>query len=285
LGRGERALVLGGGGVTGVAWELGLLAGLADAGLDLGDADVVIGTSAGSVVGAQLTSGTSVETLYQRQLAPPTGEIAAAISKRAVLTMTRSALTSPDVRAARRRVGRMALAADTGPEAGRRKVIESRLTSNEWPRERRLLVTAVDADTGGFAVFHSGNGAQLVDAVAASCAVPGVWPCVTIGGRRWMDGGVRSSANADLAHGFRRVVVIAPLPLHTPLMPGPHQQADRLRREGSRVTVITPDGRARQAMGRNALDPAKRADAARAGREQAPAVARLVNDVWRAARS
>ncbi|MDF3287704.1 patatin-like phospholipase family protein [Streptomyces silvisoli] len=282
---GERALVLGGGGVTGVAWELGLLAGLADAGLGLGGADVVIGTSAGSVVGAQLTSDTPLETLYQRQLAPPDGEIATVIGKRTVLTMAGSALVSPDVRTARRRIGRMALGADTGPEAERRKVIESRLNSHEWPRERRLLVTAVDAHTGEFTAFHSGSGAPLVDAVAASCAVPGVWPCVTIDGRRWMDGGVRSSANADLAHGFRRVVVLAPMALHSPLMPGPRQQADRLRRDGAHVAVITPDAFARQAIGRNVLDPARRADAARAGREQAPSVAPLVNDVWQGARS
>jgi NTE family protein len=282
---GERALVLGGGGVTGVAWELGLLAGLADAGLDLGDADLVIGTSAGSAVGAQLTSGTPLEELYQRQLAPADGEIPMAIGARTVLTMVGSALVSPDVRSARRHVGRMALTADTVPESERRKAIESRLTSGQWPGEKRLLVTAVDARSGEFAAFGSASGVPLVDAVAASCAVPGVWPSVTIDGRRWMDGGMRSSANADLAHGFRRVVVLAPVALHTPLMPGPRQQADRLRRDGAQVAVIAPDASARQAIGRNVLDPAKRADAARAGREQAPSVASLVNDVWQGARS
>ncbi len=280
----ERALVLGAGGVTGVAWELGMLAGLAQVGVDFGDADVVIGTSAGSVVGAQLTSGTPLETLYRRQLAPPDGGSAAAMGKRTVFTMAGSALVSPGVRAARRRIGRMALGARTESEARRRGAIESRLGSHEWPVERRLLVTAVDAHTGEFAAFHRGGGASLVEAVAASCAVPGVWPCVTIGGRRWMDGGIRSSANADLARGCRRVVVVAPLALHGPLMPGPRQQAERLRREGARVTVVTPDACARRAIGRNVLDPARRAAAARAGREQAPRVASLVNDVWRGAR-
>jgi hypothetical protein len=74
-----KALVLGGGGVTGIAWELGILAGLAEDGVDLTDADVIVGTSAGSVVGAQLTSGIRSKSCTKRQLEPPTGEIAAKI--------------------------------------------------------------------------------------------------------------------------------------------------------------------------------------------------------------
>ena len=68
------ALVLGGGGITGIAWEIGVLAGLAEAGVDLSGADLVVGTSAGSVVGAQVTCGAALETLYERQLEPPTQE-------------------------------------------------------------------------------------------------------------------------------------------------------------------------------------------------------------------
>ena len=87
-----------------------------------------------------------------------------------------------------RRVGAYALAADTVPEAERRAVIESRLQSHEWP-SRRIMLIAVDAATGDAVRFDSGSGASLVDAVAASCAVPGIWPPVTIGGRRYVDGG------------------------------------------------------------------------------------------------
>ena len=71
------ALVLGGGGITGIAWEIGVLAGLAEAGADLTGADLVVGTSAGSVVGAQVTAGADLEALHARQLEPPTGERAA----------------------------------------------------------------------------------------------------------------------------------------------------------------------------------------------------------------
>jgi NTE family protein len=279
----ERALVLGGGGVTGIAWELGVLAGLADAGLDLGDADVMIGTSAGSVVAAQIASGTSLEELYEHQLVPPDGEIAAHIGGAVGLTIVGSVLSSRDVRSARRRIGRMALAADTVPEAERRGVFESRLTSREWPRDRRLMVTAVDAETGEFSVFSNDSGVPLVDAVAASCAVPGVWPPVSINGRRWIDGGVRTSANADLAHDYRRVVILAPIAMGNPLMPGPNQQAAQLVRYGALSTVVAPNHKSRKAIGRNPLDPAMRASAARAGRQQAPAVAASVRDVWTAA--
>jgi NTE family protein len=90
------ALVLGGGGITGIAWEIGLLAGLADAGIDLTGADLVVGTSAGSVVGAQVTSGAELPAMYERQLEPPTGE--------KVARMTRSLLAQYGWALKRRRV-------------------------------------------------------------------------------------------------------------------------------------------------------------------------------------
>jgi NTE family protein len=276
----ERALVLSGGGVTGIAWELGMIAGLRDAGVDLGSADVVIGTSAGSVVGAQITSGASLEELYERQIAPPDGEIASSLSRSTMLTLVGSVVMARDVLAARRRIGRMALAANTVPEEQRIKVIRSRLPRHEWPGDRRLLVTAVDTATGELGVFGRDGGVALVDAVAASCAVPGVWPPVTIAGRRWMDGGIRSMANADLAHGYRRVVVLAPLRMNTALMPGPQQQAAQLRSKGADVVVVQPDASTREAFGRNPLDPAYRAPSARAGRLQAGSVATQVRAVW-----
>src|SRR3954468_18850847 len=80
----KRALVLGGGGITGIAWEIGLLKGLRDLGVDLTAADTVIGTSAGSVVGAQLTSAFDLDDLYAAQLREPRGEVAARFD----LTMT-----------------------------------------------------------------------------------------------------------------------------------------------------------------------------------------------------
>ncbi|MYW68601.1 patatin-like phospholipase family protein [Streptomyces sp. SID8379] len=264
-----RALVLGGGGLAGIGWMSGVLYGLAEAGTDLWDADTVVGTSAGAVVGAQLTSGKlTPATLYERQLASSAGEMTGHLGSTAMFRYARAALSSRSIESYGRKLGRMALAARTPGEAERRAVIAGRLLSHDWPG-RRLLVTAVRADTGAFRVFDAACGVGLVDAVAASCAVPGVWPPVTIDGDRWIDGGTRSPANAQLAEGHDRVVVIAPIAAGGGVLHAARTQAARLADAGAHVTLITPDRAARAAFGRNALDPSRRAPAARAGREQA----------------
>ncbi|MFE2479678.1 patatin-like phospholipase family protein [Streptomyces sp. NPDC059389] len=277
---GDTALVLGGGGLTGVGWEAGILYGLARAGVDLTAADLVVGTSAGSVVGAQLTSGLlSPQELYERQLGDPAGEVAARLGTGLIARYAVAMVRSRDPEAYRRRVGALALAADTGEEAERRKVLEARLVSHAWP-ERRLVVTAVDALTGELAAFDRESGAGLVDAVSASCAVPGVWPPVTVGGRRFIDGGIRSATNADLASGCARVVILAPMSLGSGLVPSPGAQAARLREAGARVLLITPSAQARKVFGRNVLDPARRDPAARAGLAQAAEHAAEAAAVW-----
>jgi NTE family protein len=232
------ALVLGGGGITGIAWELGMLAGLAEAGVDLTSADLVVGTSAGSVVGAQLRSGTDLEALYQRQLAPAGAERASRLT-RAMLARYGLAmlLARRDDTAFRRRVGQLSRkAADSGAtpaETERRAAIASRLPSPEWS-DRPLVVTAVDAETGEFTTFTRASGVELVAAVGASCAVPGVYPPVTIDGHRYMDGGMRSPANADLAADYERIVVIAPLPRGV----GPMTSVDAQAGQAQAATVV-----------------------------------------------
>ncbi|MGW5851431.1 patatin-like phospholipase family protein [Streptomyces sp. NPDC055254] len=277
---GDTALVLGGGGLTGIGWECGILYGLARAGVDLTTADLVVGTSAGSVVGAQLTSGLlTARELYERQLgdagAERTARLGAGLLARYAVAMARSRSAT----AYRQRVGAMALAADTGAEEARREVLAARLVSHDWP-ERRLVVTAVDAHTGEAADFDRDSGAGLLDAVSASCAVPGVWPPVTVGGRRFIDGGVRSATNADLAAGYDRVVVLAPMSLGSGHVPSPTAQTARLRAAGARVLLITPSAAARKAFGRNVLDPARRDPAARAGLAQAAEHAEAAAEVW-----
>ncbi|MEU0152402.1 patatin-like phospholipase family protein [Micromonospora fulviviridis] len=274
-----RALVLGGGGVTGVAWELGLLAGLSARELDLTAAELVVGTSAGSVVGAQVCSGTPVEELYEAQLRPAGTEVAARLGVGVLARWAWAGTRGRDAVRARARVGAMALAARAPSEQSRRAVIAARLPVDRWPA-RRLLVTAVDAASGEFVVFDAGSQVPLVDAVGASCAVPGVWPPVTIGGRRYVDGGVRSAVNADLARGAQRVVVLAPTRAGFGPMPRLSAQVAGLRAAGARVAVVSPDRAARAAIGRNVLDPARRAAAARAGFAQAAAVAEEVAAVW-----
>lgn len=271
---GGKALVLGGGGITGAAWEIGLLAGLQGAGVDLTTADVVIGTSAGSVVGAQILSGTPLAELYARQLRDPTGEIASSMGAGVLLRFLAPMLLPGDEQKARARIGRTALRARTMPESERKAVIASRLPSHDWPA-RDLRITSVVAETGEFVVFTRDSGVELVDAVGASCAVPLVYPPVTIHGRRYVDGGVRSVANADVAPDFDPVVVLAPIALSL-------RRSQRIDNQvmGRRSAVVTADAQARKAMGRQALNPAKRAAAARAGKAQAQSVARRVAEVW-----
>ena len=276
----RRGLVLGAGGEAGIAWEVGLLAGLAERGVDLTAADLVVGTSAGAGVAARINSGAGLAALYEAQLAPADGEIVAKFGPRAIARFVWAvapARRNP-VRA-RVRLGRMAVRARTEPAAQRRAVIAARLGTHDWPAGN-LLITAVDADSGEFATFDAGSGVDLVDAVGASCAVPGVWPPVTINGRRWMDGGMRSPANADLAAGYDRVVVVAPITRGFKPLPSVSDQVMKLARSCQAVAMLAPDAASVAAFGRNLLDPRTRAPSARAGYAQAAAVGADVAAVW-----
>jgi NTE family protein len=276
-----RALVLGGGGVTGVAWEIGVLMGLADAGVELSNADVVVGTSAGAVVASQVTGQRSIEDLYASQLAPPSGEIAARMGTMATFRFL-AAMAQPGSRQrARARLGRAAIRARTLPEAERYEVIKSRMKSDVWPERPRLLITSVNAETGEFVVLNKDSGVSLIRAVAASCAVPLVWPPVTINGKRFIDGGVRSVANVDLAKGCNRVVVIAPISASLRRADRPASQLEKLEREnGVRAALISPDEASRAAIGSNVLDPTHRAASAQAGRAQGGTMAARIKAVW-----
>jgi len=277
----QSGLVLGGGGITGIAWELGLLAGLAAASVDLLSADVIVGTSAGSVVGAQVTSSTPLEALYLRQLEPPSSELPARLGSREMLVYLAALLRARgDLTKFGRRLGAMSLkAAHAGrvPTVDQRlAVIKSRLQSTEWP-ERDFRVTVVDARSGEFRVITRADGVPLVDALAASCAVPGVYPPIPIGDRTYIDGGFRSSTNADLARGCAKIVVLAPVARAVGPIKGPQQQLDELAVSS---IVVVPDSASRAAIGNNVLDPAARRGAAQAGRAQASAVAEQVRIVW-----
>ncbi|MEV7043852.1 patatin-like phospholipase family protein [Amycolatopsis sp. NPDC051061] len=273
---GGQGLVLGGGGVAGIAWTTGLLTGLAGHGQDLTGADLLVGTSAGAAVAAQVTSGVPLAELFARQADPArqTPEIPAEIDFEKFAADFGGAVTgSTSPAEVRRAVGRLALAAETVSEVDRRAVIEARLPVHEWP-EQRLLIVAVDAETGEPRRFDRASGASLVDAVAASCAVPGIWPAVTIDGRRYVDGGVRSAENADYAAGCTRVTVVSPLGADSPLpMEKPLLTVlEDLRAAGAEVALITPDEASLAAIGENPLAPSTRTPAAEAGRAQGAAL-------------
>ncbi|WP_369386374.1 patatin-like phospholipase family protein [Streptomyces sp. CG1] len=273
------ALVLGGGGPVGGAWLTGVLAGLTKAGIDLGSADIVIGTSAGAVFGARLRSGVPAEDLYDRQLSGADA-VRLPVTARQTASFLWAALGSRDPQRSIERLARAALRARTGPESDVFDTVGALLGDvRDWP-ERELLITAVDAQSGQTEVFDSHSGAALLEAVAASCAVPVVWPPVTVAGRRWMDGGSRSTANLQLARGYRRVLAIVPLPRAVGPHPSASQQAAELSDDGARVMVLSPDRAARRTMGRNMADDTRRAAAARAGHAQASALAPSVADVW-----
>lgn len=273
---GERALVLGGGGVTGIAWEIGILHGLSQQGVDLTNADLVVGTSAGSVVATQLAGGVPLAELFASQLVPPDGEVPARLTPWMIVRYALSYAMPGTPAAKRARLGRAALKARTPSEESRLEVFDHRLSVKEWP-ERPLKVTAVDTASGKFVAFDRDSGVPLVKAVASSCAVPLVWPPVTIDGHRYMDGGMRSVANADLAAGYSRVVVVAPLTRSANAAATPAAQAAKL---GVPSVVVSPDQAALAAIGKNVLDPARRGPAAEAGLAQAASVAAAVREVW-----
>jgi NTE family protein len=277
-----RALVLGGGGVAGIAWELGLLTGWAADGVDVSGADLVVGTSAGSIVGTMLRSDGDLQARYEAQLGPvPATEPRVTFDGMAMMTAFAETLAGvTDQQEARARIGGLALDAATVPEGERRAIIESRIGDPEWPAAK-LVVTAVDTADGDFVAFDGSTDVRLLDAVAASCAVPSVWPPITIGNRRYMDGGMRSITNADLVQGCEKVLIVSPtggFP-NTPLGPTLDEEVEILRRDAD-VRVVLADETALAAFGTNPLDPLTREPSARAGRAQAAATVDAVRAFW-----
>jgi NTE family protein len=289
--RGERALVLGGGGATGNAWLIGVIAGLLDAGVDVTEADLVIGTSAGSTTAAQITGGSATALLAALLTDAPPRRTAPVGRAPGGLVADHLARTSAIIAAAqdpvdlRRRMGAAALdlegSSDGAAQKRWRDTVAARLPSPHWP-ERSVLVTAVDADSGEPVVFDRCSGVDLVDAVAASCAGGFAY---RIGEHRYVDGGYRrSSENADLAAGSGRVLVLSPLGgrSRAPLAWGIHlaAQVEELRAGGSRVETILPDSGAEHLLGANAMDVSLRPAAARAGHAQGTALAGELAGFW-----
>ncbi|MCS5718845.1 patatin-like phospholipase family protein [Herbiconiux sp. CPCC 205763] len=291
----DRALVLGGGGSAGNAWLIGVLAGLDDAALDVTDADLIIGTSAGSTAAAQIAGATPAE-LYADILTAPTPPP----NRPVVSNGSRGFVGSPDDQLRRmaeiiaasqdvadmsRRQGAAALSKDAvsdGSEHERwRATVASRLPSEEWP-DRAMQITAVDAHSGEPVVFDRSSGVELVDAVAASCAGGFAY---RIGGGRYIDGGYRrSSENADLAAGYGRVLVLSPLGGRTllPLDWGMQLavQVDELRAGGSQVETVLPDGASLEAFGAGMMDLSTRPAAAHAGFAQGRTIAPRLVAFW-----
>lgn len=274
-----RALVLGGGGVTGIAWEVGILTGLLEAGVNLHEADTVIGTSAGAFVGVALASGHDMNKLFAAQSAPSDSEIPVAASEQTIAAWYNAfaigGSNPQSVGVAFSNIAREN--PEPVPVAQRRSVVEARLVTNDWPLS--LQVTAIDADTGQLYIFDRASGISLIDAVSASGAVPGVWPLVHINGRAWIDGGMVSSTNSRLADGYERVVILAPLPIGYGSIPGAVEDAAAMSANAN-VSLVMPDEQSVAAIGPNMYGPTRRSAAATAGRAQGRSIAATIQTMW-----
>jgi NTE family protein len=267
-----RALVLGGGGPLGIGWQAGLLAGLTEAGIAMRDADLVVGTSAGSVVGARLTTGGDLAGLVDPISNPPAG------------TQTAAPGGSRDL---------AELIAAGGGGGVSEEVFLSRfafLHGQDWPATFRC--TSVNMDTGDFSVWDASAGVDLDRGVASSCAIPVLTTTVTIDGAQYMDGGARDVLNVDLATGFDRVVAVScvvldPAESRVPAMladrlPGVRTRIDELRASGAELEVVQPSDEVQELSGWGAhlMDHMRTAAAFDAGVRQAEDEARRIASLW-----
>ena len=284
-----RALVLGGGGPVGIAWETGLIAGLAEAGVHLGRADWILGTSAGSVVGAQLAMDRDPAAMLKTEFANAQTAKAAQASGGGkapdlmplMSVFARRPPGQPMPTELMRELGQISLNGQTVSEevfiAGFGAMAD---LDQPWPE--RYACTAVDTATGEFQLWTKDTAAPLGRGVASSCSVPAIFPAITIEGRRYMDGGMRSGTNADLARDHGKVVTIAVMPpSFAPMMlPSLEREMEVIREAGSEALLLVPDAACGEAFGTNLMDSGNREAIARAGFVQGQAEAARVKAFW-----
>ena len=286
-----RALVLGGGGPVGIAWEIGLLAGLVDEGVDLTTADHIVGTSAGSLVGARLALGESpaeAADVSTQQIGDAGSAGAAAVDADALVTIGMAMFeawtgTRPADEAVKQ-LGRLAAEADTIAEDDFVDLLSAGHLDGDWP-DRDYRCTAADIETGEFTVWSRDSGVSLARAVASSCAVPGIYPPITIDGRRYMDGGVHSGTNAQLVAGADVVVVISVIsglmpPMAELLGKDLREEVEELRSGGATVEVVEFDQATAELVGGNLMAFDNGAAVGAAGMAQSAAVAERLRPIW-----
>jgi NTE family protein len=295
----SRALVLGGGGPVGIGWESGLIAGLGECGVRLAEAGYILGTSAGAFVGAQLALGRDPAEMYQAQLSaagryegsdrasgPPPNMMGLMGIMQA---LARGEMSVPELR---KEAGRLSLNSQTmGEEQFVSTMSAMQNLPDEWPSQP-YACTAIDALTGELVTWANDSGVRLDHAVTSSCAVPGVYPAITINGRRYYDGGIGTATNSTLARGHERVLVVAVGGGTPPVMTDEirmmrERQMERfeaevqeLRDAGSQVEVVRPDPEAIEAFGMNVMDATRRRPAAEAGLAQGRREADRLRSFW-----
>ncbi len=263
---------------------------MADAGLDVRDAELFVGTSSGSRVALHLASAVAHEEIFQKRILsdPPSAERPGAVDWVELRDgLARAKQAGGSVTEILRRYGSLALAvAGGGNAATRREIVAAQLPMETWP-EQKVLIVAVNAETGERRAFDRNSGIDLVDAVTASTASFG-WPPVLFQGQHYFDGGFYSTDNADLATGFDRVMILAlqPGPLGAPSMSLVKLEAaiKTLRSGGAQVECIHPDEDTLSALASagGVMSPAISAPAARAGRLQGGrTVSERISSFWK----
>lgn len=284
----QRALVLAGGGYVASSWEIGLITGMADAGLDLRNADLFIGTSAGARVALDLTSGNPLEDIYQRRAEPPapsagrpSGPLPSIDWARIKAGVDEAKQAGGSTTEILRRYGALALAVAPDNAADRRETIAAQLPLRAWP-DQRVLIAAIDAETGERRAFDRDSGIDLVDAIIATTASFGAAPLL-FDGHHYFDGGYHSGDNADLALGYERVLILS---LQTPpqamRLISLETAIETLRASGSNVEVVHPDDATTAALAPTGgqMNPASGRPAAIAGREQGQRDAQRIASFW-----
>jgi len=269
----KRALVLGGGGIVGVAWESGIAAGLFERGVDLREVDVVVGTSAGAIVGAQLAAGFLPHVPRERTMPPPAADRPAVDRASLDLTLLGSIFriwgamersNTEQISA----IGKLAASMPRDAQKDWGAHIAYGIGIDQWP-ERPLLVNVVDTASGVRRTIDRDAGFDVQSVVAASSAVPGMFPPVELAGGLYMDGQVHSSTNADVLLPFAPAQVWIAMPTNkvTGQGIGPHAEnmleleVAALRAAGSAVSVRMPRAEDAERLGKNLMD-GRRAGAA-----------------------
>lgn len=273
----RRSVILGGGGVPGAAWMAGLAAELRRRGIDLAAADSIVGTSAGAVVGAALVAGRDLDSFADDPRPPGSTQPPSAVKFELVATVFGVLFDrSRDRDAARREVGRLAMA-ETPAQPSDFAPIEWLVGGSDWPDDR-LRVAVVDAATGQRHVWGRGSGVPLATAVTASRSFPGAFAPVVVENLYYIDGGVWSPTNADLAADSDIAVVIEPL-AHR--FPPELVQAELAATETGTVVRFGPDAATIDVLNTYAIHPDPLAGwpvAFQAGIRQADDLAKQLTD-------
>lgn len=287
-------LVLGAGGVMGGAWLTGALAALAEeTGWDPGTADRLVGTSAGSMMAALLAGGVppwfmvahSAGEVFEDVL-DARGELASDADRAAGAVFRLAGVPRPVPGSLPLALSVLARPWKHAPGAwmawlpagcvSNRPLQDTvrRAVADEWPAHPGLRVVTCDYATGRRVVFGAPDAppAALADAVAASCAIPGFYRPVRIGGRRYVDGGVWSASNLDLLRdeGLDLVVCLNPMSSRDGVGHGPARlmraaagrrlglEARRLREAGTEVVLVQPTREDLAVMGDNLMATRRR---------------------------